>query len=73
MANGNLFCFIKGTVVDTFSSTSDGPITQKIALGKYKIIETVTPEGYLRADPIHVELTPGAQSIAYRPNKTSHQ
>ncbi|NLL64886.1 MAG: hypothetical protein GX239_03635, partial [Clostridiaceae bacterium] len=32
---------------------------------------TVTPEGYLRADPIHVELTPGAQSIRVQ-TETKH-
>ncbi|HHX37165.1 MAG TPA: hypothetical protein GX717_04200, partial [Clostridiaceae bacterium] len=54
----------KGELIDTMTTTNDGAIhTKELPLGKYELIETSTPVGYMPADPITVELTPGAQDI----------
>lgn len=46
-----------GDVVDTLITTADGPVNSKeLYYGKYILRETVTPEGYVKADDVNVTI-----------------
>lgn len=54
----------KGAILDTLTSTASGPVKSKeLPLGKYQLVESGVPHGYLKIDPIGVELKPDKPSI----------
>lgn len=54
----------EGTVVDTLTATGTRVVRSKpLPLGIFQIVEVESPEGYLKADPITVEIQYGGQEV----------
>lgn len=54
----------EGTVVDTLTATGTRVVRSKpLPLGIFQIVEVESPEGYLKADPITVEIEYGGQEV----------
>lgn len=52
--------YTKGTVVDTLTTTSEGPVTSKeLYPGNYVVVETKVPEGYIKAKEVPATVVAG--------------